>query len=392
MRITFLSHFPGRGGSTSWLCQLLGVFKESGHETTVLVSHDNPHPQLDEYQVFQATPEAGWRQRLAEYRAFVASTRPDAVYMVSGFEEADLLRFLPYPRFRHIFTFEEHDVLDSPYWLRQLVSFWEVATANTPDVFDLVRPLGPDRYHEVFTPYWVGPPFYNLPELTPRPIENRPLEICCIGRLQKYQKRMHWLPEIVDGCRRAGAQFEWHIYGAGPVEEQLRSELAKRNCSSVVRMHGWVDAEQLAKQASTHDLFFSCSEYEGFPVAVQQAMFCGLMCVAPDLPAGIHYVIERGAVTGYRAKSPWHCVEALLSSTRDRARIPGRKVQTRQIAFDLFGPKIAEQQYRKLDEALRTISFNGRTADLNTAPRIQTLPKWKYLRNRLLRGRSLTDE
>src|SRR5262245_1333556 len=103
MRISFLTHFPGRGGSTALVVQLQRFFRSRGHETTVLVGADSPDPLLDDYLVFQPSEGADWRQRLREYRDLVESTRPDVVYFVSGFEEADLLRFLKHVRVRHIF-------------------------------------------------------------------------------------------------------------------------------------------------------------------------------------------------------------------------------------------------------------------------------------------------
>lgn len=386
MRITLLSHFPGRGGSTSWLVQLERLFRSRGHETTVVVSADSPDPQVETYQVFQGTAGSNWRQRLDEYRAFVASTRPDAIYMVSGIEEGDLMRFLPYPRVRHVFALEEHPIFNAPYWTRQLLPYWEAGTANTPDVFELLRKLGPCDFEEIFTPYWVGPAFYRLRDVPFRPLGQRPIEVCCIGRIENYQKRMHWLPEIVESCRSAGRDLVWHIYGAGPGEDQLRDSLMKKGCLDIVHLHGWTREEDIAKLAPQHDVFFSCSRFEGLPVALQQAMFCGLHCVAPDLPAGIHYVVENGGVAGYKARSPQSCVRALLESTADREWLAERKVRTRELAFKLFGPDVVERQYLRLEAVIRELRFNGRVLDIRRAPKVRWTPVWTYLRTRLFAG------
>ena len=392
MRITFLTHFPGRGGSTSWLLQLRQLFQAHGHETSVLAGDDSPDPQLDSYQVFHPPPRATWRRRLQEYRALVESTRPDAVYFVSGVEEGDLLRFLPYVRVRHTFALEQHAIINAPYWIKQLFPYWEAITANTPDVFELLREFGPEPYEEIFTPYWLGPDFYNLQSIPPRPLDQRPIEICCIGRIENYQKRMHWIPQIAARCRDAGREFIWHIYGAGPAEDSLREELQRRSCADIVHLHGWVGEKDLARRAVQHDIYFCCSRFEGLPVSLQQAMFCGLHCVAPDLPAGIRYVIQQGAVAGYHATGPESGVQALLTSTADRALLQEKKFQSRELAFKLFGPAVAERQFLRLESAMRDLRCNGRVLDIEKAPKVRTIPVWKFLKRRLLDGKQLNPD
>ena len=388
MRITFLSHFPGRGGSTSWLVQLERLFRSRGHETSIVVGSDSPEPQIKNYQVFQGAPGAGWRERLEAYRALVESTRPDIVYFVSGIEEGDLLRFLRCVRVRHTFALEVHPTFNAPFWIRQLLPFWEAGTANTPDVFDSLRTLGRCDFETVFTPYSIGSVFYSLRDTPVRPLDSRPIEVCCIGRIETFQKRMHWLPEIVEGCRRAGRDFAWHVYGAGPVEDAVRDELKQRHCIDIVHLHGWTREEDVATRVPRHDVYFNCSRFEGLPVALLQAMFCGLLCVAPDLPAGIRYVIERGGVAGYEAASPGHCVGALVAATADLPQLAEKKTRTRELAFKLFGPEIVERQYLQLESLMGKLRFNGRALDVRRAPKVRTMPLWSWIRNRLFARQS----
>jgi hypothetical protein len=187
MRITFLSHFPGRGGSTSLMLQFIEFYKSRGHQTSVVVGKDSPDPQVDSYHVFQPTPGANWRRRLTEYRELVESTRPDVAYFVSGVEECDLLRFLRCARVRHTSAMEQHAVLDAPFWVKPMIPYWDAVSANTPDVFGLLHQLSPARYEELFAPYRLGDPFYSL-RPNPQPVDGRPIEICCIGRLETNTK------------------------------------------------------------------------------------------------------------------------------------------------------------------------------------------------------------
>ena len=41
MRVTFLTHYPGRGGSTFVTAQLAGFFRDCGHQTQIVVADDS---------------------------------------------------------------------------------------------------------------------------------------------------------------------------------------------------------------------------------------------------------------------------------------------------------------------------------------------------------------
>lgn len=364
------------------LLQLQNYFSSRGAVTSVVAGADSPDPQFSDYSVFQPAPGAGWRERLGEYRAMVESTRPDVVYQVSGVEEADLMRFLPYPRVRHVFTLEEHEFINVPHWLRKLGNCSECCTANTPDVLDAIRKWARYDFAGVLVPYRLAAEFYNQYTKPAAPVR-RPAEICCIGRLENYQKRVDWIPEVIEGCRAAGRNFIWHIYGAGPAEEALRKELRVKGCLDLVNFHGWLGSDDLAVRAREHDVYFSCSRFEGLPVAMLEAMFCGLICVVPLLPGGIEHVVKQGGAFGYKGKTPADAIHGLIRATQNLEDLPRRKQQTRSVAEKLFGLEVVEKQYRELEQVLSNLKYNGRALDVTRAPKVRLVGVSDYLKRRL---------
>src|SRR5207244_4650774 len=122
-------------------------------------------------------------------------------------------------------------------------------------------------------------------------------------------------PAIIEGCQLAGRNFRWHIYGQGPLQTGIKADLQRRNLADKVCFHGWVDATTLAARLPLHDLFFLCSRWEGLPVAMVEAMLCGLACVVPEHPDGITYALREGGGWLYDARSPRACAIALIAAT-----------------------------------------------------------------------------
>lgn len=381
MQIALLTHFPGPGGSTAFVRQLTQFFTGCGHRVHVLTSQDHPEPQIEDYQVVSFSGQGGWRQRLKEYHAAVAALRPDVVYAVSGVEEADLLRFIPFPRCQHVFTLEQHELLDVPHWVSQLGRYWEACTGNTPDLVEALTKLAPGDYAGMHAPYLLDPVFFSLrPEVRDDPA--RPLEICNIGRLDAYQKRAHWLPDIIQRCAASGRNFLWHIYGSGPVAGQIEAELKARQCGHLAVFHGWCSSQDLAKKAPRHDVYFSCSRFDGLPVAMLEAMFCGLACVVPHLPGGIGYIVENGGAWGYDAVSPAASAQALMQSASDYAVVARQKAQAHRTAHRLFGPRAVEDRLCELERKLRTLRHNGHTESFESARRVRTVPLATLIRRK----------
>jgi len=145
-----------------------------------------------------------------------------------------------------------------------------------------------------------------------------------------------------------------------------------------------LEAEGLAKRLAKADLFFLCSRWEGLPIAMAEAMLCGLACVVPAIPAGITHVLRTGGGWLYDATSAANCAAALLKATEDRAIIQRKKSQAQRIAREMFSRKIVEEQLNRLETGLKTLSFNGNVLNVEKAPRLRTVRAPVWIKRQLL--------
>lgn len=377
MRITFLTHYPGRGGSTTLVGQLAAYFQSRKHEVSVLTGEDSPNPVLRHYVVVPRHQGGSWRDRIQDYLDAIEATHPDVVYTVSGREEYDVLRFLRQPRVCHFSSLEKHSWLDIPYRIKQLDGFAEAVTANTPDVLKVIRTHQRHPCKTEMVPYRIQPCFMaaNDVSLLPDSNDNRFLEICFVGRLETIQKRVQWLPEIIQACRGWNRSIRWHIYGDGPWASEFRAAIMRLGYDKEVFMHDWMDGPSLARLLPAHDLFFLCSLWEGLPIAMVEAMLCGLACVVPAIPAGITYTLAAGGGWLYEAKSPLASVAALNEATSDRLLILQKKAKAQAIARAQYASDLVEFQLNRLETGLKELRFNGRSMQIDTAPKLRNL-RW----------------
>ncbi len=371
MRIALLAHAPALGGSTDLLIQVRDFLLQRGHTIQCIFGGGvSPmDPRCQDALIFKSDARS-WRERMRAYVALVEGFQPDIAYAFAGYHEMDLFRFLRCVRVRHVSTLEQHGFADIPFWLSEYCDYFEACTANTPDALAEV-----ERYSG--KPSFLLP--YRMPQMEdsfakvelPSKIDGtRRLEVAFVSRLERFQKRSHWLPEIIRHCDQLGVPLNWNIYGDGPEGPLLRRRLAK---ATHVTFHGWMDRGSLYRVLPRNDLFFLCSLWEGLPISMVEAMRCGVACVVPDIPAGIHWTISHGGGWLYQAKSPRAAAMALAEAARDRDLLLEKRAEALRLAVELFPPSLAEQYYPKLEAELEKLTFNGKVLDIATAPKLQSI-------------------
>ena len=375
MRLVLLGHAPVLGGSTDLLFQVRDYFQRA-HDVKVIFGEgaEPMDPRAKDASILQLHGKT-WRDEMRAYVAAVESLQPDIAYGISGPRELDLFRFLRCVRVRHTSSLEQHGFADIPFWLKENREFFEASTANSPDALKEVHRL--TKKPTFLLPYRLpisGPSSDVIPATTD---PAKPIEVVFMGRLERFQKRAHWLPEIVQQCAKAGANLHWHIYGDGPEAPFLRAKLAK---ATNVTLHGWTPREELYRQLPSHDIMFFCSRWEGLPIALVEGMRYGLACVAPDIPAGIHWALSSGGGWMYNGGSARDAAKALVSATRDRAAVLKKRREALRLADELFSPALADEEYPKLEASLRSLKFNGRVLDPATATKFRAVPLAGYMR------------
>jgi glycosyltransferase involved in cell wall biosynthesis len=145
---------------------------------------------------------------------------------------------------------------------------------------------------------WIGAGLDNvgfmpnpLPALPAEPSPRTEKTVACVGRLS-HQKGVDMLLDA--WAETAPRQPGWRlrIHGAGELEEPLKRQCRELGLDGSVEWAGQTaDVTGALRQAS---VFVQSSRGEGFPLAILEAMACGLPCAAFDCAPGVREIIRDG--------------------------------------------------------------------------------------------------
>lgn len=116
------------------------------------------------------------------------------------------------------------------------------------------------------------------------------------------------------------------VWGRGPEETRLRKLAVDLHIETQIRFCGWVDDPYAVLQGA--DIFAMSSYTEGFPMALCEAMACGVVPVSFDCPSGPRHIIRNGVdgllipdgdVEGLSA-----ALDRLMSNTTERRQLAAR--------------------------------------------------------------------
>lgn len=113
------------------------------------------------------------------------------------------------------------------------------------------------------------------------------------------------------------------IYGTGELESEVIAEVEALGISSSVTMHG--NVADMAAAYGHGSILLLTSRTEGFPLAIIEAMRCGMPVVSMDCPYGPAEIIRDG-VNGFLVPQTdeaafVHCVSSLMDSEALRQRM-----------------------------------------------------------------------
>lgn len=220
------------------------------------------------------------------------------------------------------------------------------------------------------------PNFFNIEDIKAQSNESLPSKFECFtdkdyllvasGRLAT-QKNFESLIEIIDRIRKRGVRAKLLILGTGPLQKYLEekcsefglkytiSDGSNPSSSAVVFFAGYcANPFPFVKKA---DLFLLPSKWEGYPLALCEAMICGTYPVSADCPTGPREIISPTSLLGqYNLSEPEHTAYGTLLP------IPVTKLQkdlwADQTCKLLLDPsrreavgKSAEEHLSQLDEA-----------------------------------------
>lgn len=119
---------------------------------------------------------------------------------------------------------------------------------------------------------------------------DRPLVIGLAARLEREQKRVDRLPELVRELDRTGVGFTLEILGTGGQEASLNTQFAG---DPRIVFHGRRSGAEYWRIVRGWDAIVFLSEYEGLPIALLEALSVGVIPIFPRIGSGGDEYVAR---------------------------------------------------------------------------------------------------
>lgn len=151
------------------------------------------------------------------------------------------------------------------------------------------------KNHQTVIP--CGTPIKNLRATPP----NENLKVIYAGRIEIEAKQIIKLTESFINISQKHNSFSFNIYGNGSKQEKIK-KLISKNTNSNVQFHGSVNQDEIMDIMSQHHIFTLMSDYEGMPIALMEAMSCGVVPVCLSEVSGVNELIQDG-INGFIVKN-----------------------------------------------------------------------------------------
>ncbi len=113
------------------------------------------------------------------------------------------------------------------------------------------------------------------------------------GRLSD-QKNLFFMLSQLAKLKQAGFyRLKIHMAGDGPLKKKLQNFASEAGLSENIEWHGWVFKNRLLELYQNSHCFINPSFCEGMPNTVLEAMACGLIVIASNVP-GNNDIIKHG--------------------------------------------------------------------------------------------------
>jgi glycosyltransferase involved in cell wall biosynthesis len=341
MRLTLIIDALAGGGAQRVMTAMANYWANKDWEITILTWDDGTEPPF-----YKLNPRVchiplniaghslnAWaalrnnRYRVAVLRSAVRKSRPDCV--ISFIDQTNVLTLLATRGLGIPVIVEEHIDVGST----SLGKPWRVLRALTyPYASKVVavteRGLNglPPRLRSgsIVIPNPVAPLPNGIDRGATAPLIRRPAAIS-IGRLVP-QKGFDLL--LLAFVRLKDRHKDWNlvIIGEGPQRQSLLALSRELGIADRVMLTGQVtNPEDYFTQG---DLFIMASRYEGFPMALCEAMTCGLPVVSTDCPSGPREIIRDGVdgvlVPNEDVPALAAAMDRLMSNASERKRLAAR--------------------------------------------------------------------
>ena len=158
------------------------------------------------------------------------------------------------------------------------------------------------------------------------------LKIVSIGRLTAA-KGVLLLSGIDHLLTQQHTQVEWMIIGSGDLDGELQRQWGDRQN---VKFYAPDTLEEIFTLARTGDVFVSASNFEGYGIALLEAMSCGLVPIIHRLPVGVYSDLPEDVGFSMTMGDTQAFADRIVRLDKDRDLLARMAKKARQLVVDKY--------------------------------------------------------
>jgi glycosyltransferase involved in cell wall biosynthesis len=298
-RVLFLAHGPGQmNGPNIWLTRLLPALKSRGYSPRVLMflARKAPCPIADQLRAAGIPCDiAPWAHTEDMVRMIISHVRANSCDLfvpnlnVQGYFAASVLKAAGIPTIGVLHSDDDfyRDLTDE--FIRGQGGC-HLSAAVSVSVFqhEALRALDHGSTRIVRAPY--GAP---VPE-TATSHRAKPFRFVYVGRLVEEQKRISDTVRGMIALLRRQPDTEFHLCGDGTGRPAVEALIKASGLGKRIRLHGNLPSDEVRRVLLDSQAMVLLSDYEGIPIALMEAMACGVVPICTKIRSGIGEIVQDG--------------------------------------------------------------------------------------------------
>ena len=181
-----------------------------------------------------------------------------------------------------------------------------------------------------------------------------------VGRLSEVQKRISDVTRVMCRTVREVESTSGYIFGDGPDRKNVEHILASEGAGLPVSLIGRVGPDEIQSHLQQMDAILLLSDYEGLPIALMEAMACGVVPVVCSMKSGIPELVrhgETGWIVNDRGESVVEAIRTLRDDKSQRTRLSRN---ARELIRHKFSHDVSVEGWERLLLRLASRSRVGR--------------------------------
>jgi glycosyltransferase involved in cell wall biosynthesis len=231
---------------------------------------------------------------------------------------------------------------DFPYWPCRRASIFFMDRIF-PDSESGLKYLQ-TRYPKFFPKYETGLLGVNYPGFLTAPSTDCKLRIVSCSRIVPV-KRVDLLMEgiLKAASSRSDIQFHWSHFGEGIARAQMQARAVKLFPSNAsVNFPGYESQQALYDfyRNNPVDVFINVSESEGTPVAIMEAISCGIPIIATAVGGNVEIVSDRNGILLSANPEPDEIASALLAMYEDHNESKRKRMESFRVWREKYNASV----------------------------------------------------